>query len=480
MHTFTPRACLGETKRAPRPWGRVVRAVACAAVLGAVAAAPPAAARAPLGVETVPVFDADHPSDLGSVVLTSDSTVPFSYAPAATSVEVAAPDELEGLSQREAWWAAASPMVVDGQACMTWSRSEAPIGQPGIALRIRQDGARVRTVTVVNNVYAGYRTNWNLVLFDSADSAHGGFTVVEGRSLYEAFRGDADGLQPLPWRLCARVRGDEVDLKAWPLSRSSAEPTWDDPTYNLTYRLPPGWVFPGHAGWFVGHVLAGEQMGFDDLASWQVTGQAGYQHQAEIRAWVDSLYPLLFGRQADGGAARWTDQTMAGSAAVTVAKMGRVSEARNKTVAGVYRQVLRREPDPVGRAHWAATLLTHPDLEALTLSIVMSNEFSGRRMDRAFVADLYERLYGRPADVKGLDHWTGRIHAGVPRRAVASAFIQAAENRTRAVRQAFVDVLDRQPSEEELVQWRATFVQLGLDRLRLRAALAASLAPPAL
>jgi hypothetical protein len=35
---------------------------------------------------------------------------------------------------------------------------------------------------------------------------------------------------------------------------SDVEPTWDDPAYTRTATIPAGYMVPGRAGWYVGHL----------------------------------------------------------------------------------------------------------------------------------------------------------------------------------------------------------------------------------
>ena len=70
---------------------------------------------------------------------------------------------------------------------------------------------------------------------------------------------------PLPWRLCARVVGPTLQFKAWSLAIDPTEPEWTDPGYGAGFVLPPEWVYPGRAGWYVGHLVSGDQAGYRSL-----------------------------------------------------------------------------------------------------------------------------------------------------------------------------------------------------------------------
>ena len=73
-------------------------------------------------------------------------------------------------------------------------------------------------------------------------------------------------LVPLPWRVCARVQGDRVDVKAWALS--GPEPAWSNPLHTLSVPLPPEFAGPGQAGWYAGHLTSGDEVRFRDTVVW--------------------------------------------------------------------------------------------------------------------------------------------------------------------------------------------------------------------
>ncbi len=68
---------------------------------------------------------------------------------------------------------------------------------------------------------------------------------------------------PLPWDLCAKTVGNRVTFKAWP--ETEPEPAYGDPTHGATVALPPGWVYPGNNGWYIGHLLPGDTARFAGL-----------------------------------------------------------------------------------------------------------------------------------------------------------------------------------------------------------------------
>ena len=97
-----------------------------------------------------------------------------------------------------------APESLDQRACVTWSAGIDQIAQPGIALRVRTDGDRVRGVLVTNNILFGARWGFNIQVTDSAAPT----PITKIGTLWVDWAND-----PLPWRLCARVVGSTVTVK---------------------------------------------------------------------------------------------------------------------------------------------------------------------------------------------------------------------------------------------------------------------------
>lgn len=441
-----------------------------ALVLGA--AGPIAAEDTPAG-DRLPTMDAAVAPALDSGVLTVDGLDRYAFTPGPGSVRVVAPATNRGQNLRTVWWPTGAPATVDGEACATWTASLSRIAQPGIALRVRRDAGRLRAITLTNNIWLGDRTTWNV---HGWDTAAGGLRPLGAVSLPGTF-GPLASPPALPWRMCARVRGTTYQVRAWPVVAGVPEPTWGDPRYGASFTLPETWVYGGRAGWYVGHLSPGEVAIFEQLGAWRLHGSAADLRFEAVDHWVAGLYPLMFGRAADADRSYWVEAAGTRGPDWVVASMSTMAEGRSRTVTEVYQRVLRRDPDDAGRAFWAERLLRQPNVESLTLSVVLSPEFSGQRDDEALVAALYERILERAVDPAGVAFWVDRLEAGWSRARVASSFVLSAENRTRTTDRVFTDVLGRSPDAEELVGWTERFAALGLNQLRLRAALAATTFP---
>ena len=129
-----------------------------------------------------------------------------------------------------------------------------------MALRVRSAPGGAQAITVTNNIMWGARNGWNVHLWSGARGDLIGQIVLThsfGPTVYQT--------PPLPWRLCARVVGPTLQFKAWSLAIDPTEPEWTDPGYGAGFVLPPEWVYPGRAGWYVGHLVSGDQAGYRSL-----------------------------------------------------------------------------------------------------------------------------------------------------------------------------------------------------------------------
>ena len=130
---------------------------------------------------------------------------------------------------------------------------------------------------------------------------------------------------------------------------------------------------------------------------------------------VGRLYLAAFGRHADlGGLTHWTALVRRGTSLAAVADAFLASaEFRpgddRSFVRQLYRNVLGREPDAAGEAHWVGEL----DRGRLTRAQVLvsfseSPEHVGRTARALPVALAYAGLLRRPVEPGALSNWTGR------------------------------------------------------------------------
>ena len=186
----------------------------------------------------------------------------FSVVPiGAADATITAPMTNVDSNLREVFWDQTAPDVADGGACATWQSASTALLQQGIALRASSSATGTRAILVTKNVFLGAPWVFNINVWDTGTS---GLAVLENVDLHTVFS-PVGQLEPLPWRMCARVRGDTVDFKVWPVSQP--EPAWGDPHFGGSGRLPPGWLLPGKSGWYIGHLPAGAFATYRDMTT---------------------------------------------------------------------------------------------------------------------------------------------------------------------------------------------------------------------
>ena len=194
--------------------------------------------------------------------ISTDGTDDYHWSGSADGVVVAAPDTDEGINLRQV----ATPDVApsrDQSACATWNGPVEGKAQPGIALRVRQDGDRVRAITFTDNIWSAARHRWNVHLADSAAERP---MDQQADETLVGFASSLADLPSVPWRLCARVRGTTFEAKVW-APADEPEPDWDDPEHGYAVEVPDEWVFDGRPGIYAGHLSPGEETTFSDWAT---------------------------------------------------------------------------------------------------------------------------------------------------------------------------------------------------------------------
>lgn len=146
-------------------------------------------------------------------------------------------------------------------------------------------------------------------------------------------------------------------------------------------------------------------------------------------AFVDAAYRALLGRPADpAGASYWAGVAAVDPRSVLDALAG-TEEHRRWVVAEAYRSVLRREPD-AGGLTWLAEWMTRGSTGTIVRAVLYgSDEYVARAGGTAdaWVRSLYLDILGREADPPGLAHFTAVAAAGVPRPFIAYAFLASSE-----------------------------------------------------
>lgn len=187
-----------------------------------------------------------------------------------------------------------------------------------------------------------------------------------------------------------------------------------------------------------------------------------------IEQFVARLYLLVLGRPHDPeGLQNWSNtlrnKQQTGASIANEFFFSREFKLRNVDngvfVDIIYRTLLNRYPDPVGRADWTGVLDDGVPRENVFAGFVHSLEFEIMcrqagieigtyrppqfAMHSVFVARLYRTILERPPDPRGLNDWTEALRSGVVTGAsIAYEFVFSPEMSFRNLSDAhFIDVL---------------------------------------
>lgn len=200
--------------------------------------------------------------EMVDIVLTPDGTDAYSIESSGVRVQAVALPTNASANLRTAFWPAGAPSVPDSQSCAVWTDQTAGSQtQQGAALRVSTaDGGATRAITVTKNIYGGFVWVFNIHLWDTARNP--ALTLVKQVNM-----GDVLHQQPFPWHVCARVVDTEVEMKVW--TDAEPEPAWGDTTHGAAVTVGDEWVYPGTAGWFIGHLPPGGTADFAGLQTWR-------------------------------------------------------------------------------------------------------------------------------------------------------------------------------------------------------------------
>jgi hypothetical protein len=203
-----------------------------------------------------------HGSEISHVVLTSQGTDTYEYESTGVEVEATALPTNTGGNLRTAFSPADAPSVTDSQSCATWT-AQSSVGntQQGAALRVSTDPAgATRALTVTKNVIYGATWIFNFHVWDSS-------MKPAGIQVGSVDMGSVVAGKPFPWHLCARTMGTSFEMKVW--TGDEPEPAWGDTSHGKTVQVGDEWVYPGTAGWYIGHLPPGGFADFTDLKTWK-------------------------------------------------------------------------------------------------------------------------------------------------------------------------------------------------------------------
>lgn len=213
------------------------------------------------------------PAPLVQRVLTPDGTDAYSLGREGEAVVVRAAPTNQGGNLRIVAVAPGEPPTTDHQTCATWDGPLDHLVQPGLALRVRDRDGTTQALTVTNNVFGASRWVWNVHAW-----LHPRIWRLASVELPGALFQSAETVAPLPWHMCAEVRGSRLLFVVW--TGDGPAPAWDDAAHAASVELPAGWTYPGRGGVYAGHLLAGATTSFRDLVTNDVEGWDALRRRA--------------------------------------------------------------------------------------------------------------------------------------------------------------------------------------------------------
>ncbi len=147
-------------------------------------------------------------------------------------------------------------------------------------------------------------------------------------------------------------------------------------------------------------------------------------------------------------------------AGVLAGELARRPEWIGTEIDDLYRRALGRTADRAGRDYWSGLVASGMRLTDVGAAFYGSPEFLQRSgsTNEGFVANLYRQVLHREAEPGGLAHWTATVDHGLRRQQVAASFYDSVESRRDRVDRLYRALLDHAPDPGGMRYWA--------DRLR--------------
>ena len=200
-----------------------------------------------------------------------------------------------------------------------------------------------------------------------------------------------------------------------------------------------------------------------------VTIANDFTHAPEaLSIFVTNAYRLYLKRLPDAqGSSFWVDQLQNDGLTDEKLETGFISSTEyiqnhggtgQAWVIGMYQDLLGRNPDPGGLAHWTGVLSGGGSAFSVALGFAASAEREGQR-----IAGDYQIFLGRNLDPAGQAFWVNQFLNGARNEDVVAGFLGSAEyyqnsnkgqsNRMAWIDSAFQDIYHRDPSASDFANW---------------------------
>ena len=167
---------------------------------------------------------------------------------------------------------------------------------------------------------------------------------------------------------------------------------------------------------------------------------------ADKKAFVDGLAKTLNGRAATASelALAVNDFTVAEERETIVSTMWNSAEHLGRQVDQLYRAIVHRPAAPADITKSIQRLQSGSTENDIALQLLVSPEYAtAHATNDSFVAALYRDLLGRTADAVGKAAWLNQLAQGASRKAVAESFLESDERGLRIIDAYFAQLLGR-------------------------------------
>lgn len=196
---------------------------------------------------------------------------------------------------------------------------------------------------------------------------------------------------------------------------------------------------------------------------------------SEVR-YVNAVYELFLGRTPSGAEAEaGCAQARRGERFTLTTGLSRSDEWAGRQINELYQKVFGRPADAGGRSYWLGQVQRGMRIEQIAAQFYGSEEYynAAGRTPEGFVDDLYRDLMGRDSDASGRAHWVDQLRSGrLSRTQVAGSFYASLESRRDRVEALYRQVLDRASDRGGREFWVEELLRVG--DVALAAHLAAS------
>ncbi|HEX4902783.1 MAG TPA: SpoIID/LytB domain-containing protein [Acidimicrobiales bacterium] len=195
----------------------------------------------------------------------------------------------------------------------------------------------------------------------------------------------------------------------------------------------------------------------------------------EVR-YVNAVYDLFLGRTPSGAEAEaGCAQARRDERFTLTTGLSRSDEWAGRQISELYQKVFGRPADAGGRSYWLGQVQRGMRIEQIAAQFYGSEEYYNGvgRTPEGYVDELYRDLMGRESDASGRSHWVDQLRSGrLNRTQVAGSFYSSLESRRDRVDALYLQVLDRAADSGGREFWVEELLRVG--DVALAAHLAAS------